>query len=238
MSYFPQLQKDFNTAMQGAQQSPAVTRILSATLRPAHYQEMLRQIYFQVRENPQIQACATAYFRGHQRTQVGSFLKHATQEVGHDQLALNDLAAMHIDTTDLPARNPLPATAAVTAFAYYQIQHLNPVGYLGYLFFLEFMPTGHGAVYVQAFKHAGVPDGAFSFIQEHVTVDVAHNRLMERYVRELVVTDADYQCVRYAMQTTAKLYSRMIEDAFAEADLHLESGPGSCEPTRLAPLVV
>ena len=220
--------------MQKVQRSTALRRMMAGEVTPRHYQEVLRQIYFQARENPQIQVFATAFFRGAQRASVPGFLKHAVQEVGHDQLALNDLAAMGVDTADLPRQNPLPSTAAVTAFAYYQVQHLNPVGYLGYLFFLEFMPTSSGGTYVELFKRAGVPDDAFSFIREHESVDVAHNKLMERYIKDLVTTEADYLAVRYALQTTAALYIKMIEGAFEQADQEISYGVSAPESERLA----
>jgi pyrroloquinoline quinone (PQQ) biosynthesis protein C len=232
---FDTLLQDFRAAMAIVQASRPMQRMLAGRITPQHYAEVLRQIYYQTRENPQIQACATAWFRGHQRAAVAPFLKHAAQEIGHDQLALADLQAMGLDTAELPRRQPLPTTTAVTAFAYYQIQHLNPVGYLGYLFFLEFMPTSSGGAYVELFRRAGVPDSAFGFIREHQTVDVAHNRLMQRYVADLVTTEADLESVRYALATTAQLYTAMIEGAFEQADRERAWGCAPAEAARLEP---
>src|SRR5690606_27716632 len=101
--------------------SPPMTRLLSGDLSTDEYRSFLRQIYYVVRENPQLQALATIYFRGHQRETVRNFYKHALSEVGHDQLALNDYVTLGGDASLVPYRNPLPATSAMTAFAFYQI---------------------------------------------------------------------------------------------------------------------
>jgi hypothetical protein len=106
---------------------------------------------------------------------------------------------------------------ALISFPYYQIQYLNPVGYLGYLFHLEFMPTQNGGRYMETLARIGVPSEAMTFIEEHSTVDVAHNKLMERYIDKLVVTDDDLDAVIYAARVTAKLYANMITEAVETA---------------------
>ncbi|MEL7448378.1 MAG: iron-containing redox enzyme family protein, partial [Pseudomonadota bacterium] len=128
--------------------------------------------------------------------------------------ALNDLKALGKDVSSLPLLSPAPTTIAVTSFAYYQAGHLNPVGYLGYLYFLEFLPTTAGGVFTNALRRVGVPDTAMSFLEEHTTVDVHHNRLMEGYVDALVRTEDDVQSVAYAMRVTGDLYARMLGQAF------------------------
>jgi hypothetical protein len=71
--------------------TPGLKRIARGDIMIAHYKALLRQIFHHTRENPQLQALVTVYFRGHQRQLVKRFFQHATSEVGHDQLALNDL---------------------------------------------------------------------------------------------------------------------------------------------------
>ena len=55
------------------------------------YKSVLREIYHYSKEDPQIQALATVYFRGDDRGTVKMFLKHAISEIGHDRMALADL---------------------------------------------------------------------------------------------------------------------------------------------------
>jgi Iron-containing redox enzyme len=198
--------------------SQPIRRIMAGDVTIDHYKEILRQIFHHTRENPQIQALATVYFRGHQRTIIKDFYRHATSEIGHDQLALNDLKVLGEDVGSIPYENPLPSTTALLGFAFYQINNLNPIGYLGYLFFLEFTPTQNGRAYMELLNKIGVPYEAMTFLQDHAAVDIGHNKLMESYVAELIKTEDDLSSVIYAMQVTGKLYADMLQGAFDQVD--------------------
>jgi hypothetical protein len=120
--------------------------------------------------------------------------------------------------------NPQPATSALLAFGFYQIYVRNPVGYLGYLFFLEFTPTQGGAAYMERLAALGVPGEAMTFLQDHTTIDQGHNRLMETYIDDLVRDQNDIDVIVYAMRTTTCLYANMIEEAFKQADAPVDYG--------------
>jgi len=198
--------------------SSGFARLVRKDMGVEHYASMLRQIYLQVREHPQMLAALTLRLHGPRRESIGSLLKHAISEQGHDKLALRDLRSLGQDVSDLAASYPLPGTIAMLAYGQYQIDHANPVGYLGYLFHLEFLPTRHGEEYGRCLAEAGVPREAMSFLADHVEVDVAHNKLMERYLEQLVLTEEDVIAVGNVARTSAVLYGRMIADAFDEVD--------------------
>lgn len=220
---------EFHDVLADFDSSLPMRRIASGEITINHYKEILRQIFHHARENPQIQALATIYFRGEQRRMIKDFYRHAISEIGHDQLALNDLKTLG-ETIDLiPYENPLPATTALLSFAFYQIYNLNPIGYLGYLFFLEFTPTKKGGSYMDFLKKIGVPHEAMSFLEDHSAIDVGHNKLMESYISELVKTQKDLDSVIYAMQVTGKLYSDMLQGAFEQADHSKPRSLSSCE---------
>lgn len=233
MSSFNIIKACFDDTLARFETSRAIQTLMSGEATAQQYCAILKQIYFQARENPQIQAFATAHFRGTQRDSVRRFLQHATAEIGHDQLARDDLEALGVDTRTLPSQSPAPTTIALTSFAYYQTSHLNPVGYLGYLFFLEFMPTSAGEAYASRLADSGVPPEAMTFLLEHAHVDVAHNRLMEKYIETLVITDADIQSVCYAIQVTGDLYARMLDQAMFEPAETLDFGFAAEEQARL-----
>lgn len=193
-------------------------RFTSGELGTAHYAALMRETYFYTRENPQIQAAATAFFRGGQRDVVKDFLRHATSEIGHDQLALNDMAAVGFDSAGIAHTRPLPSTIALTAFAYYQIYGMNPVGYLGYLYFLEFMPVHCGADYMAGLAKMQVPQEAMSFLQDHSVIDVGHTQAMTRYVDGLIHDQHDLDAVIYGLRVTGELYCQFATGAFASAD--------------------
>jgi len=229
MSLFDQIKCAFVGVADRFNHSIPAIRLGNGQLEVKHYQSLLRQIFHQARENPQIQALATVYFRGYQREAIQAFYRHAVSEIGHDQLALNDLAATGVNVEKIPYENPLPATSAVTAFAFYQIYNRNPVGYLGYLFFLEFLPTSQGTTYIDLFKKIGVPAKAFTFLTDHTIVDQGHNKAMERYCDQLVRDASDLESVIYALRTTGYLYEKMVDAAFQWADDPFDYGTSSAE---------
>jgi pyrroloquinoline quinone (PQQ) biosynthesis protein C len=198
-------------------QSWPIRRMMAGDLTIPEYRGMLREVFHHTRENPQLQALATVYFRGRQRDAVRSFYKHAASEIGHDQLALNDFVTLGGEASTVPYENPLPATSALLAYGFYQIYNLNPVGYLGYLFFLEFTPTRAGGGMMAALEKAGVPRAAMTFLKDHTEIDVGHNKMMELYVDRLVTSDADLDCIEYAMKTTGFLYQQMLTQAIQSA---------------------
>jgi hypothetical protein len=234
MSTFQQLSAAFGAVQASFLQSPGPRRLQTGSVGVAHYAAYLRQVFHHTRENPQIQALATVYFRGHQRAAIKRFFRHASAEIGHDQLALEDLKELGQAVEALPFQNPLPQTTALISFPFYQIHNLNPVGYLGYLYFLEFLPTGSGGALMDALAGAGVPRGAMRFLHDHSTIDVAHNRMMESYAETLITTERELQSTLYAMRVTGELYASMVEAAFASADRPVDYGlsPEECLSER------
>lgn len=218
MSYMDKLKTDCTEVLTIFNNSPAIKRMAEGNITIDHYKSLMKQIAHHARENPQLQALATVYFRGHQRKIIQTFFKHATSEIGHDQLALNDVSDLGEDVSEILFENPLPDTIALISYGFYQIYNLEPIGYLGYLFFLEFMPTQSGSNYIKMLDKIGVPESAMTFIKDHTAIDLGHTRLMERYVEQLVTNDNEYNSILYAMKTTGHLYSKMVEGAFDQID--------------------
>jgi hypothetical protein len=227
------LDAEFRAALVSFAASPAMRMLEGGTLQLPHYKAVLREIYHYAKEDPQIQALASVHFRGDDRATVKMFLKHATSEIGHDLMALADLEALGEDASAIPATLPLPSTVALTAFPLYQIQYHNPIGYLGYLYFLEYMPTQAGAGYLEALRAVGVPPEATTFLQEHMTVDVAHNNLMQEYLRRLVRTEADMSAVVYGVRVTGYLYGEMLAGAIRSVDQSVSIGVNHEELARI-----
>lgn len=226
------LRAEFAKVLQKFESSPAISRIQNGDVTIEHYKSYLKQTYHYSKNSPQIKTLATTYFRGSDREFVRMFYKHATSEIGHDELALNDLKMLGENVEHIRIENPLPATTALTAFASYQITNRNPIGYLGYSFFLEFLPTASGASYMQLLEKAGIPKEAMSFITEHANVDVYHNKMMEKYVDGLIVSESDLQSVIYTLRGTGELFAYMLESAFKQAESSEDWGVDFIESAR------
>lgn len=198
--------------------SEPIQRLTGGELRSDHYASWLRETYFYTRENPQIQAMATAWFRDSARGMVKPFLQHAISEVGHDRMALDDLASLGFSVDGIPIEEPLLATIPLIAFPFYGIQYRSPFTYLGYLFFLEFLPTSRGAELAASIRGLGVDERGMTFLKEHNTVDVHHNKAMKLYADTLLQSPGDVREVIYAMRVTGYLYAGMVKHAFDTVD--------------------
>jgi hypothetical protein len=197
---------------------PWMTRLQSGDFQIRHYKGFLLETYHHAGLNPQIQAFATMFFKDNPREMIGMFYKHATSEIAHDLLALNDLGALGENMEKLKQTRPLPSTAAFNAFALMQIQLVNPISYLGYLFHLEFLPTQQGRGHIERLMSLGVPETALTFLEEHATVDIGHNKMMERYIKYFVTDEKTFSDVAYALKCSCHLHYNMLAGAFENGD--------------------
>ncbi len=233
MNIKEELAHAFESTMVAFNASAPIAKLIAGDFKIAHYQSILREVYHYTKEDPQMQGLAAVYFRGVDRDTVKMFFKHAISEVGHDLLALKDLENMGKDVSHIASSNPLPATIALTAFPFYQIIYRNPIGYLGYLYFLEFMPTQVGHIYQAALERAGVPANALGFLMEHIEADQAHNMLMFEYLKRLIHTQDDLDAVIYTMRVSGHLYSEMLRQAMDNCENPTDYGVDAGEISRM-----
>ncbi|MDB5036623.1 MAG: long-chain acyl-CoA synthetase [Bacteriovoracaceae bacterium] len=198
--------------------SPAFQRINNGEITAEHYKSLLRQQFHCVRENPQMQAYLTAFLKGERRDMIKFFFRHLPSEIAHGDLVLNDLKILDVDVSEISYERPLPATTALISYGFYQIQHLNPVGFLGYLFHLKNMPLRAAKIYLETVKKIGVPDEATSFIQQQIKTNIVNNALMDSFVKNLIQSEDDMESVIYAARVTARLHTAMLSESLAQAD--------------------
>lgn len=72
------LGREFEKTIRRFNAGPAISLLKEGRATIGHYKSVLREIYHYAKEDPQLQALATVYFRGEDRATVKMFLKHAT----------------------------------------------------------------------------------------------------------------------------------------------------------------
>jgi pyrroloquinoline quinone (PQQ) biosynthesis protein C len=197
-----------------------------------HYREYLRQVFHHTRDNPGLMALAASRLRGPDRELGAWWLKHALEEQGHDQWALQDLALLGEDVSAVAMENPLPTTRALHAFASDQIQQRGALGHLGYLWFLEFLPTRSGDRYMALLAQQGIPEQAMSFLIRHARIDEHHTQLLCRYADHMVRSAADLDLVCQAMQATGRVYEDFLRGVIEQADAPRARGINLAEQAR------
>ncbi len=202
-----------------------VSRFARGEISTPHYVSLLREIFFYVRENAPIQASFTIHLRGEDKKIIGSMLRHAYSESGADELILHDLRALGFNTDGIESTRPLPATTSLIAYAYYQAHFVKPIGYLGILFNKEFTFLSISKDFIQQFSRIGIPEEAISFLEDHAHVDIAHQKLLEKYIEVMVRTEDDIQEIKYAISVSIERWSEMLNAAIARGDVWiLEDG--------------
>lgn len=215
---FDRIKTAWQTEMDLINKKPWMQRLQSGDINLKHYKGFLLETYHHAGINPQIQAYATMFLKNNPREIVGMFYRHAISEIAHDVLAMNDLEVLGGDREKLEKTKPRPSTIAFNAFVLMQIQFVNPIAYLGYLFHLEFLPTNQGPGYLQLLSSLGVPKSALTFLEEHATVDIGHNKLMEKYIEVLVTDEKQLEDVLYSLRCSCHLHYKMLEGAFENGE--------------------
>jgi pyrroloquinoline quinone (PQQ) biosynthesis protein C len=213
-------------------------RLTAGTLGLPHYKALMREIYYNSRENTQAFALMAAHLDGGKRRLAPRIFKHCLAESGHPEMALRDLRNLGEDVSGLPAGRPLPTTEALIAFAVYQVQHVNPAAFLGYIYHLEMLPAGKGDGIVAGLRKMGVPENATRFLAEHAEADQVHSQWLEEYLRMTIENDSDLRAVIHCAQGTARLHALMLqgvlESAEAGPDWSHPAGKARPEPARPA----
>ena len=219
MSNFEIMKKVWAEAMQEVtQQNPWMARLQKGDVQLCHYKGFLLETYLNTGLNPQLQAFSTMYFKGNPRSIIRKYFQHAISEIGHDLMAKSDLMNLGVPEEVILQAKPQPETEAILGYFTYLVQFRSPLCYLGYLFHLEFSPTTNGMKYIEMLKQKGIPENALTFLHEHATVDIQHNKLMESYVSQLLNTPEELQLVVDAIRAAVKLHSHVLASAFENGE--------------------
>jgi pyrroloquinoline quinone (PQQ) biosynthesis protein C len=183
----------------------------NGTLEIQDYKGFLRETYFNAAQNTKNMSMFQAHLQTDRRSLEAKFLKHAAMEIGHDELALNDLQVFGEAVEQIRNERPLPTTEALAAFIVFQIQHRNPLAYLGYLYHLESLPVHIGENALESLLRIGVPFEATTFLREHAEADPVHIAWNREYLEGFVKSDADFEAVLYGMRGTSVMHGVMLQ---------------------------
>jgi pyrroloquinoline quinone (PQQ) biosynthesis protein C len=186
-------------------------RMLEGSMTLTHYKALLRETYYNTKENPESFALMAGHLKGKKRNISKKIFRHCTAEYGHHEMALDDLRNLGVDTSLIPSQRPLPTTEAMLAFAIYHIQHRNPLTYLGYVYHLETLPSTSGHGIIDSLTRMGVPKNAMSFITEHAHADVGHTKWLEEYFEEAIENEEDLDAVIHGVKGTCTLHAVMLQ---------------------------
>ena len=174
------------------------------------YCSYLVETFHHTRENPFSQVLSATKLRRDQHNLFKKYISHALAEVKHDLLALNDFAALGGDIAYVTQNAPLESTQELIDFTYTLANKETPLYYLGYLYHVEMLPTQNGQAYIDMLKNKGLPENSYTFLAEHVEVDIQHNKMMRYYIDKLVNSSQDLEIFIQGMNEGINLHFKMV----------------------------
>jgi hypothetical protein len=113
---------------------------------------------------------------------------HIPEERGHDDWLLTDLESIGVPREQVLSRVPSPTIAALVGSQYYWVQHVHPVGLLGYIAMFECYPPARQDIdRVQA--ATGYGPEAFRTLLLHADLDIHHGDVLDDLLDSLPLTE-------------------------------------------------
>ena len=189
----------------------AVGKVLGGSSDPTFYTRYLENIWHYAQHSATVIGLAGSRCVLTHPKLADYLLHHALEELGHEQWALDDLAALNVAKENVMAWRPVPACASMIGLEYYVAGHSNPVGLFGWLFVLEAMGDDLGHVASEAIKKGlNLPDGV-KFLSGHGEADKDHTKEIIDQI-EHNVTGQDLDEVHFIADVMGDLYVRMFAE--------------------------
>ena len=205
MSFYEQLQAATTDSRTRLISAPIIADCLRGQVSRASYLAFLGQAYHHVRHTTPLLMSLGGRLPERLAWARQAVAEYIEEEIGHEEWILNDIAAAGGDPEAVRASRPdLPAEVMV-AYAYDLINRCNPAGFFGMVFVLEGTSVALALTAADQIQQAlGLPDGAFSYLRSHGTLDQEHTRHLARLLERM--TPEDQADVLHAAHVFFKLY--------------------------------
>ncbi|NMO18463.1 iron-containing redox enzyme family protein [Pyxidicoccus fallax] len=152
-----------------------------------------------------------------------SYLKfcfeHATEETGHEHMALHDMLSLGLPKEALEIPPPLPATEALIAYLYWVSATGNPLRRLGYSYWAESSYDYIMPLIDKVRETLELKPAQMTFFIAHSKIDEDHAEQVRRMIAQNCKTDQDWHDVERVLETSLRLMGNMMEEVFAEYEL-------------------
>ncbi len=155
--------------------APIISTVFAGEISPAQYLAFLVQAWHHVRHTMPLLMALGARLPDRHAGLRNNVLHYLEEENGHDDWILNDIDAAGGDRHAAARSVPNVETEAMVAYAWDTIMRRNPVSFFGMVFVLEGSSAALALRGADAIQNAlGLPDGAFSYLRSHGTLDQQH----------------------------------------------------------------
>lgn len=190
---------------------PRLRDMLSGQFSRQRYISFLIQLYPIVSNFCPLMAAAASRCADRYDELRNYLYEHIAEEKGHEQMVLDDLEGMCIDSSMIPEQPPKPPVQAMLGYNYHAIATGFPHTVLGLIYVLEIMSSVYGGRVAQAVSRSvNLPlSQGFSFLESHAVLDDQHIGEL-RKVMQLVQESELEDAVLNSVQTNFYLFRQVL----------------------------
>ena len=212
------LDQEADALIAGIEDDPAARRLFEGTLTAAEYAGFLEQTYHYVRWTRPLCARAGARLAAEGGGPIADLLLHkAAEEEGHEQWALEDIAALGGDPNMARRAAQTPATKAYIAWSRFTVEAGPPAAFLGTAYVLEVLSVrraGKAAENLEARSGIRGIAQATRFLRGHAGADEGHVAELQAWFAG--ITDAEArEAISLSARVTRALYPSLVAGALA-----------------------
>jgi acyl-CoA synthetase (AMP-forming)/AMP-acid ligase II/pyrroloquinoline quinone (PQQ) biosynthesis protein C len=212
MSFYEELQRRTTHERDALLAIPVIRDCLAGGVTLEQYLAFLSQAYHHVKHTvPLLMACG-ARLRDTHAWLRSAIAHYITEETGHEEWILNDVAAAGGDADAVRASAPGRAAELLVAYAYDYVARRNPVGFFGMVYVLEGTSQAIATRAAQSMRASlGLPPEAFTYLASHGALDQEHVRFFADLMDRLDDPD-DRDAVTHVARRVFRLYGDVFRD--------------------------
>jgi heme oxygenase len=227
MPFHQRLLQETEAARQGLLATPIIQGALRGQVSLPSYIAFLTEAYHHVRHTVPLLQAMHAALPAHQAWLLPAVQEYIEEEAGHDEWILDDIAACGGDAEAVRHGRPGHATEMMVAYAYDTIARGNPLGFFGMVHVLEGTSVSLALMAADAIqKPLGLPDGAFSYLRSHGTLDQEHTAHFATLM-DAIDSPQDQAAIVHAARSFFRLYG----DVFRSLPLP-QQAPAAAAPAE------
>lgn len=206
MSFHDTLVQHTQSAAATLQSAAIIQNALRGEITRAEYVAFLTEAYHHVKHTVPLLMAAGARLPEDKEWLREAVAEYISEEVGHQEWILNDLAACGVNKEAVRHGRPALATELMVAYAYDTIQRGNPLGFFGMVHVLEGTSIALADRAADAIAEAtGLPRKAFTYLRSHGGLDVEHVKFFKGLM-DRISDPAEQDVILHAAGVFFRLY--------------------------------
>jgi thiaminase len=142
--------------------------------------------------------------------------EHASEEVGHERMALHDLKSLGLNGLEEKLKKPLPETETLIAYLYWISATGNPLQRLGYSYWAESCYQYINPLINKLKDTLSLTPNQLTFFIAHSDIDADHFEDIKTIITRACKTQEDLDSILDVMETSLVLTGRMLDGVFNE----------------------